>query len=360
MGDRPAASLHDRVMISFIIPAHNEQLCIGGTLQAIHQAARSVGQPYEVIVVDDASTDCTGTIARQHNATVLSVNHRQIAATRNSGGRAAQGERLFFVDADTIIHSCVVASAMRSMDKGAAGGGAPARFNKAAPLYARLLLWWFGMLMRLPGLCGGAFMFCTRKAFDATGGFDERLFGAEDVAMSWALTCEGRFVVLWRYVITSGRRVRGLGGLRMLAGLLRIAFFPKLLQKRARVRKIWYDSNREPDGRNRDSFAQQMFNAVMLLIVIGWIVPWGLIPWSLTPRDSVPGKVRLGFVIFSCYIALVCWPLAYLLFRNLLRQRRWMERIRAVGLIGLCLWCAWGATPVVIWSWMSLYHWIAL
>ena len=347
-------------MISFIIPAHNEQSSIGTTLQAIHQAARSVGQPYEVIVVDDASTDSTGTIARQHNAIVLSVNHRQIAATRNSGGRAAKGERLFFVDADTIINSRVVASALGSMDKGAAGGGAPARFDTCAPLYARLLLWWFGLLMRLPGVCGGAFMFCTREAFAATGGFDERLFGAEDVAMSWALTREGRFVVLWRYVLTSGRRARGLGGLRMLAGLLRMAFFPKLLQQRSRVRKIWYDSNREPDGRTHDSFAIQVLNAVMLLIVIGWIVPWGLIPWSLTPRESVPGMVRLGFAILSCYIALVCWPLTYLLFRNLLRQRRWIERIRLVGLIGLCLWCAWGATPVVIWSWMSLYLWLAL
>jgi hypothetical protein len=96
-----------------------------------------------------------------------------------------------------------------------------------------------------------------------------------------------------------------------------------------------------------------------LLIVIGWIVPWDLIPWSLTPRESVPGRVRLGIAIFNCHIALVCWPLAYLLVRHLLRQRRWVERIRVAGLIGLCLWFARGATPVVMWSWMSLYSWLA-
>jgi glycosyltransferase involved in cell wall biosynthesis len=116
-------------MISFIVPAHNEQMCLGRTLQAIHEAARSVNQPYEVIVVDDASTDTTAEIARQNNARVVSVNHRQIAATRNSGGRAAQGEQLFFVDADTIINPHIVASALRHMDKGAAGGGAPSRFD---------------------------------------------------------------------------------------------------------------------------------------------------------------------------------------------------------------------------------------
>ena len=155
------------------------------------------------------------------------------------------------------------------------------------------------------------------------------------------------------------RRMRGINGLRMLAGLIRIGFFPKLLQKRSRVRKIWYDSNRDQNHATPDSFAMRLLNGVVLLIVVGWIVPWGLIPWSLTPRESVPGKIRLGFAIFSCYIAMVCWPLACLLVRNLLRQKRWMERMRMVALIGLCLWSAWGATPVVIWSWTSLYHWLA-
>ncbi|MBI3466369.1 MAG: glycosyltransferase, partial [Planctomycetes bacterium] len=50
-------------MLSFIIPAHNEELLIGRTIQALHTAAASVGQPYEILVVDDASTDQTATIA---------------------------------------------------------------------------------------------------------------------------------------------------------------------------------------------------------------------------------------------------------------------------------------------------------
>src|SRR3954470_20431202 len=105
-------------MISFVVPAHNEQAAIGRTLQAIHDSARVVGQPYEIIVVDDASTDATAEIARQHQARVVSVNHRQIAATRNSGGRAGRGERIFFVDADTTINPRAIASALKRMDKG--------------------------------------------------------------------------------------------------------------------------------------------------------------------------------------------------------------------------------------------------
>jgi glycosyltransferase involved in cell wall biosynthesis len=82
-------------MISFVVPAHNERASLGRTLEAIHEAARAVGQPYEIIVVDDASTDATPEIAAQNNAHVVRVNHRQIAATRNSGARATQGERYF-------------------------------------------------------------------------------------------------------------------------------------------------------------------------------------------------------------------------------------------------------------------------
>src|SRR6185503_16812179 len=101
-------------MISFVVPAHNEEACLGRTLRAIHDSTHEIGQPYEIIVADDASTDATGEIAREHGAKVVQVNHRQIAATRNSGARAASGERIFFVDADTVINARVLAAALRA------------------------------------------------------------------------------------------------------------------------------------------------------------------------------------------------------------------------------------------------------
>ena len=114
-------------LISFIVPAHNKQACLGRMLQAIQESARIVDQPYEVIVVDDASTDATAEIARQNDARVVSVTHRKIAATRNSGGRAARGERLFFIDADTMCHPRAVASALQYMDFVCGPPGAPRR-----------------------------------------------------------------------------------------------------------------------------------------------------------------------------------------------------------------------------------------
>ena len=342
-------------MISFVVPAHNEEACLGRTLEEINNSARAVDQAYEIVVVDDASTDATAAVAREYGATVVPVNHRQIAATRNSGARAASGERLIFVDADTTISPRVVAAALRSMDKGAAGGGALARFEGTVPLYAHLLIWWLGLFMRLAGTCGGAFMFCTRDAFRATGGFNEKLFGGEDAAMSWAIKRQGRFVVLWPNVRTSGRRVRGMHGLQMLAALFRMAFNPRMLTRRAAVQKIWYESDRDTEA--PASLAIRASNAAMLLILIVLITApfWNLIPMSWTPPGSVPDSIRYAAAIIVCHVSLVLWPCAYFLLRGLVRQTRWVERIKFAALLVLCLWIAWGGTREIVWFWAGIY-----
>jgi glycosyltransferase involved in cell wall biosynthesis len=340
-------------MLSFIVPAHNEQAYLERTLLAIHESARDTGQEYEIIVVDDASTDETASIARQQGATVVAVNHRQIAATRNAGADVARGEWFFFVDADTIIQPRVLISALKHLEQGAAGGGAPVRFE-GAPLYAHLLLWWIGWFLRLAGISGGAFIFCSREAFQAVGGFDEKLFGAEDVTMSWALKRHGRFVLLWQYVDTSGRRMRGTRGLHMLAGLLRMALFPGMLRKRAAVKKIWYESER--DDRS-DSLFIRTVNVCLLLIMLAIITGpvWNFIPESVVPRSSPLGQMKLGIAILGCHVGLAAWPSALYLTRELFRQPRWIERSKLIALILVCLWCAWGATPVVLWFWSQFW-----
>ncbi|HEX3122770.1 MAG TPA: glycosyltransferase family 2 protein, partial [Rhodanobacteraceae bacterium] len=126
-------------MISFIVPAYNEALLLGATLDALHVAARAAEEDYEIVVVDDASTDDTALVATRHGARLISVAHRQIAATRNSGARAAQGELLIFVDADTSVNETVIRGAIDALRDGAVGGGAAVAFEGAVPLYGRLL-----------------------------------------------------------------------------------------------------------------------------------------------------------------------------------------------------------------------------
>jgi glycosyltransferase involved in cell wall biosynthesis len=91
------------VAVSFIVPAFNEEALLGATLEALHQAGQAIGEPYEILVVDDASTDLTADVARHHQARIVSVNCRHIAGTRNAGARVATGQLFIFVDADTIV-----------------------------------------------------------------------------------------------------------------------------------------------------------------------------------------------------------------------------------------------------------------
>lgn len=195
-------------MISFIVPAYNEELCLAATLEAIHAAGRATAQGYEIVVANDGSTDRTAEIATQNNSVLVNVAHRQIAATRNAGAKAANGDWFIFVDADTLVNEPVVLAAIAAMNNGAVGGGSGMLFDEPSPLYARLLLKVVVRLFRATGLAAGCFLFCTRKAFESVSGFDEDYFGAEELVMSSALKQKGDFIILKETVTTSARKLR--------------------------------------------------------------------------------------------------------------------------------------------------------
>ena len=66
-------------MISFIVPAHNEELWIGQCLGSIRTTMEKLTEPYEVIVVDDASTDATPRMPQQIAAPTHRVAPRQLS-----------------------------------------------------------------------------------------------------------------------------------------------------------------------------------------------------------------------------------------------------------------------------------------
>jgi len=232
-------------MISFIVPAYNEEALIGRTLEALNRAAQGIGEPYEIVVADDASSDRTVAIAEESGARVVRVNLRQIAATRNAGAREAAGDKLIFVDADTVVTNEVVRVAIETLNQGAAGGGCAVNFDGQLPRYAELVSPMLVRLFRATGFACGCFLYCTRRAFDAAGGFDESLFASEEITMSRALKRQGRFVVLRESVTSSGRKLRMYSGrevLRLLGGIVLAG--PKGLRKRDGL-EIWYGGRRE-------------------------------------------------------------------------------------------------------------------
>jgi glycosyltransferase involved in cell wall biosynthesis len=237
-------------MISFIVPAYNEEHLLEATLAALHAAGRALDEPYELVVVDDASTDRTTLIALSHGALIVSVAHRQIAATRNSGARIASGDLFFFVDADTIVNEAVVCSAVEALRDGAVGGGAGVEMDGVVPFYARLLMPVLVQSFRAARLAAGCFLFCTRNAFMAVGGFDETFFGAEELVMSQALKRHGKFVILRQAVTTSGRKLRTHTVREMLIVLGRLALHGSKVVKQRHGMELWYGERRDDPQQN--------------------------------------------------------------------------------------------------------------
>ena len=230
-------------MISFIVPAHNEEAWVGRCVSAIHSGAEFLGEPYEIIVVDDASTDATASIARQHGAQAIGVEHRQIAATRNAGARQARGDILFFVDADTLVNATAIQSALRSVRAGAVGGGCWPRLEGRLPWWCRLTLSVGEPICRwLHFLPSGACLFSTRSSFQTAGGFDENYYAMEELVFIAALKRLGRFVILTETVVTSGRKYRA----HSMLAFIRLS--TRLVLRGSRSREgleYWYKPERE-------------------------------------------------------------------------------------------------------------------
>lgn len=228
-------------MLGIVVPAHNEAQVLAATLLALHSAARGCGVEYEIVVVDDASTDTTAEIATAHGARVVPVAFRHIAATRNAGARAVDGDWLLFVDADTIVPQETLAAALGALDAGASGGGAQVRFAGRLRWHERVAIAGGLALIRLGRIAPGCFVFCTRVAFESTGGFDERWFAGEDVAMSRALARVGRFVLLRPPVWTSARKLDTFTAGEHLALMLRVALRGRGVLRSREHLALWYE-----------------------------------------------------------------------------------------------------------------------
>lgn len=238
---RPAKA----VKLSFIVPAHNEEHELPETLRAIVGAADASGERYELIVVDDASTDATAKIAQQFGARVLPVNRRQIAAVRNAGAHVACGEVLFFVDADTRINPSHVTTSLDALADGYSGGSARLAVDSRLPFWAHLFLRAFCGIYFMVGLGVGAFLFMRRESFQAVGGFDEQYFAGEEVYLTLALKKLGRFKILREPIITSARKVRMHSPRFVLTQSFFILAGGKASLRQREKLALWYDGKRE-------------------------------------------------------------------------------------------------------------------
>jgi glycosyltransferase involved in cell wall biosynthesis len=228
--------------ISFVIPAYNEQDYLGKTLQRLTESAEAVGETYEIIVVADGCVDRTVEVAREHETRVLEVELRHIAAVRNAGAGVATGELLIFVDADTLIPQETLAATVRAIRKGAAGGG-------ARPVLEPPMPWWSVVPLRLLAAAYfqslrftmGGYLFATRGAFEAIGGFDEQYFATEDAAFCRALRKHGGRAILREPIITSGRKLEEMSTWEGIATSARLVFRGRKALRQREGLEVWYE-----------------------------------------------------------------------------------------------------------------------
>ena len=181
-------------MISLIVPAYNEARYLPRLLDSVERALAAYHgdrDDVEVIVADDRSTDDTAAVAAARGCRVVPVGPRSIGATRNAGARAARGDLLAFVDADSVVHPetfNVIADRLSSPR--VIGGTTGVTMDRWSPGIAAT----YAVLVGLAWATGfdTGVVFCRREDFTAAGGYDERLRFAEDVAFLYALWRLGR------------------------------------------------------------------------------------------------------------------------------------------------------------------------
>ncbi len=231
---------------SVIVPAYNEEALLPRTLASLRAAMAAIPEPGEVVVCDNNSTDGTAEAARAAGARVVFEPHNQIARARNAGARAAAGEWLVFVDADTEVPPEALREAIDLLASGRlAGGGSVFRMEGSAGRAGGLLVGMWNWLSRRFHVAAGSFLFVSREAFDGTGGFPQTVYAGEEIWFTLAVKRWGRsrglgFRVLDRHPVrTSGRKMEWFSAWTLLATFLLFTLCPPLARSR-RFCRIWY------------------------------------------------------------------------------------------------------------------------
>ena len=217
--DRALEAASPGPFVSLVLPARNEATVIGATIRALsaqRYAAADGGPNYELLVVDDASIDGTGEVARQAAADaphVTVVRREPAAGSRTKGAVLAHAEPLLrgdvlgVIDADTLVEPSflrrVVRAWSRDPDAAAIQGARRPRNADRSWLTAAQAE---EQLMDMASQCGrratdgtaelrGNGMFVRRGALQSVGGWNPRAL-TEDLDLSTRLSGAGHHVAL--------------------------------------------------------------------------------------------------------------------------------------------------------------------
>jgi cellulose synthase/poly-beta-1,6-N-acetylglucosamine synthase-like glycosyltransferase len=187
-------------LISVVIPAYNAQEALGNCLDALERQTVP-HEEYEIIVVNDGSSDGTREAATGRDVVLISQPHRGAAAARNAGAHRAQGEIILFIDADCVPEiSWIEAMISPFADQDIVGVSGMVRTHQKSLVSRFIQLEYDDRYRNIAkhryidhiNTAAGAY---RRETFLGSGGFLENLLGAEDVELSFRLASRGHKMV---------------------------------------------------------------------------------------------------------------------------------------------------------------------
>ena len=171
-------------LVSVIIPSKNSECTITDCLVSIISQSH---KPIEIIVVDCVSTDLTREIAQRMGALVVSHDGERSVA-KNLGAKIANGEYLFFVDADQKLSPDLIETCVKTID-GVDGVVITDQDISKDTIVSRLVASRRKILSYDP--LNVASRFVRKEAFDRLGGFDLDLYVGEDLDLHRRLLLNG-------------------------------------------------------------------------------------------------------------------------------------------------------------------------
>ena len=189
-------------MISIIIPTLNEEKLLPKTFRTV--SCQTI--EHEIILVDGGSTDETIKIAKEFGCKILQSEKANRAFQMNLGAKAATGETLLFLHADTLLPENALKS-IEDRDPKYIGGAFRRRFDSSSLLLLATckladsrgaLFGWF---------LGDSAIFVNRNVFQKIGGY-RNLSLLEDLDLAVRMKQNGPVVLLNPVVISSARRFR--------------------------------------------------------------------------------------------------------------------------------------------------------
>ncbi|MGQ9502588.1 MAG: glycosyltransferase, partial [Anaerolineae bacterium] len=189
-------------LFSVIIPVYNGAATLPACLEALQQQTIDPHR-YEVIVVDDGSTDGSADIARHFGVRLIRQPHRGAAAARNAGLLAARGELVLFTDADCSPAPNWIEQMTKALENPKVDGVKGAYRTHQRGFIPRFVqLEYEDRYDRMVGREAIDFVDTYAAAYRRSvllnvGGFDEAFPGAavEDIDLSYRLAAQGHWLV---------------------------------------------------------------------------------------------------------------------------------------------------------------------